>query len=215
MAMILDLETIGAPDVAVEPVSAPANYRDPQKIADYIADAEAAQRTRAALHPWTAQIVCLGYIDVEAHEHALICRTEDEERTALAQFWAALLEQDGRFVRPVIGFNHRAFDLPVLLARSLLLGVSAPSLNLDRYRTPHIDLLDKLTFYGTVPARSLTWFARRFGLEVTDTTRGSDIAACVAAGDYEAVRAHNLSDLRLTKALAERTGWLRGMKAVA
>jgi hypothetical protein len=95
------------------------------------------------------------------------------------------------------------------MARSRLLGIDAPLLNLDRYRSPHPDLMQILTFRGAIPARSLTWFAKRFGLPITDETTGADIGPLVQAGNYEAVRAHCTSDLELTHALAVRLGLIR------
>lgn len=218
MAIIFDLETVAIDSAAAlsEPVSAPANYKDPDKIAAYIADAQKSQIERAALYPWTAKIVALGYIADSGREHVLLCRDEAEEAANISRFWKdAYFQDDDRFIRPLIGFNSRTYDLPVLLARSILLGVSAPALNLDRYRTPHTDLMERLTWYGVVPARSLKWYAKRFGLTVEDQIGGKDIAALYAAGEWDAITAHCLSDIRLTKQLAERLGVIRGGKAAA
>lgn len=213
MSVVIDIETVAVDGIETEPVSAPANYKDPEKIAAYIAQAEAAQRERAALYPWTARVVALGTASGEHEPTVVVLPSEAEEREALTWFWrTAVHEEDARFVRPLIGFNHRTFDLPVLMARSTLLGVRYQPLNLDRYRTPHVDLMDKLTFYGAVPARSLHWFARRFGLPVDDTVRGADVAKLVAEGDWEDVRAHCASDVQLTRALAQRLGLMRGGK---
>lgn len=217
MAIILDLETVaidGASDL-VEPVSAPANYKDPEKIAAYIADAQKAQREKAALYPWTARIVALGYIDTDGDETVVYCQDETEEAAALTAFWPKTWDSDERFIRPIIGFNHRSFDLPVLLARSVLLGVKAPILNLDRYKTPHADLMEKLTWYGAIPSRSLTWFARRLGIPVTDTVKGNQIAGLVAEGQWDAVVEHCRSDVRLTLAVAQRLGVVRERRVAA
>lgn len=217
MAIILDTETVAIEGAGalIESVSAPATYKDPEKIAAYIANAERAQAERAAVYPWTARIVALGTIDERGVERVDVCRDEAEEAEALNRFWRLVIRDDERFVHCLVGFNHRAFDLPLLMARSTLLGVKHPSLNLDRYRTPHIDLMDRLTWYGAVPARSLNWFARRFGLPIDDTVSGKDVALLVANGKWDTVAAHCLSDIRLTKALAERVGLLRGGKAAA
>ena len=212
MAIILDIETVAIAGAAalVEPVSAPANYKDAAKIAAYIEEAQQAQIAKAALYPWTAKIAALGYILDSGAEVVALCKDEQDESDALRTFWAHVYRDDERFVRPIVGFNHRSFDLPVLLARSILLGIKAPALNLDRYRTPHTDVMDKLTWFGAIPARSLKWYAKRFGLTVEDEISGKDIGALVASGEWEAVASHCLSDVRLTKALAERVGVIRG-----
>lgn len=217
MAIILDIETVAIDGAGalMEPASAPANYKDPEKIAAYIKEAEKAQREKAALYPWTARIVTLGLILSDGTEVVTTCRTETDEAIALKALAKTVYRDDDRFVQPLVGFNHRQYDLPVILARAMLLGVDFPALNLDRYRTPHVDLMDKLTWYGAVPPRSLHWYARRFGLPVDDTVKGADVAGLVAEGRWEDVAAHCLSDVRLTRALAERMGIVRGMKAVA
>lgn len=213
MAIVTDIETVAVDGFDIEPIAAPANYKDPEKIAAYIAQAEAAQREKAALYPWTSRVVALGTASGDHDPSVVVITSEAEEREALTWFWRSIVhEDDARFVRPLIGFNHRTFDLPVLMARSTLLGVPYQPLNLDRYRSPHVDLLDRLTFFGSVPARSLHWFARRFGLPVDDTVRGADVAGLVVKGDWEAVRAHCASDVQLTRALAQRLGLMRGGK---
>jgi hypothetical protein len=68
-----------------------------------------------------------------------------------------------------------------------------------------VDLMADLTFSGAdgcaVMSRSLKAMAARFGLGVQDETNGSDVAALIAAGDYEAVAAHCESDVQTTVAL--------------
>ena len=212
MAVILDLETLPIPDVEsyVEPVEAAKNLRDPEKIAADIERKQAEQVSKAALYPWTARILALGAIPTDGGPMVHLCQTDADERAALRWCWDVVVrEDDTRFVRPIVGFNSRTFDLPVLMARSLLLGVDYPTLNLDRYRSPHIDLMDRLTWYGAVPARSLKWFARRFGIVVDDAVSGADVASLAAAGDWQAIVNHCLSDLRLTQGLAERMGIIK------
>lgn len=211
MAIILDIETVaidGAADLA-EPVQAPANYKDAAKIAAYVAERQAEQVTKAALYPWTARVVAVGVIDADQVEHVLTAADDDEERELLRQVWQLALDHREGLLASIIGYNHLAFDLPVLLARSTILGVKAPAISLDKYRTPCVDLMARLTWNGAIQARSLKWFARRFGIPVDDTISGSDIAALHAAGDWTGIRSHVLSDIRLTRALAERLGHWR------
>lgn len=208
--VVLDCETVaiaGARDL-FEPVSAPANYRDPEKIAAYVADAERRQVESAGLYPWTARIIALGWCE-EGSEVPVVrlCNAEASEATALTEFWA--LVNDGRSLQPVVTFNGRRFDLPLIMARSRLLDVKAPVLSLDRYRSPHPDLLDILTWQGTIEARSLRWYAKRFGLDTSDAFSGREVAGLVEDGNWDAVRTHCASDVTLTRQLAERLGVMR------
>jgi len=209
--LIVDIETIARPDIVVEPVSAPANYKDELKIAAYVAEKTAEQVSRAALYPWTARVIALGWCHVGDDVVTVrITNSEAAERSGLEEFWTHVT--DGRTLTPVVGFNHRAFDLPVLLARSILLGVKHPEMSLDRYRSPHPDVMQILTFNGAIPPRSLKWFAHEFGLDVTDAFSGREIAQLYEDGNWDAIKAHVESDVRLTRQLAERLGLIKGSR---
>lgn len=210
--MVFDLESVAIDGAAAlaEPVSPPANYRDEAKIAAYIAEKQAEQLARAALYPWTARIVALGTINNDGVEDVDICRTEDEERTILGHFWLKASFGGGvEHLRRLIGFGILHFDLPVLMARSRLLGVAYPKIDLTPWKCPHVDLLRELTFgQSDIQKRSLKWFAQRFGIPCDDAISGADIGQLVSEGKWDDVRAHCLSDIRLTKAIAEYLGVL-------
>lgn len=215
MPIIVDIETIaidGAADLA-EPVTAPSNWKDEAKIAAYVQEKQAEQISKAALYPWTARIVAIGLIDQDGDESVLLADSEAAEAEALKRLWASALEHQQGLVTPIITYNGLSFDLPALLSRSRLLGVRTPAINLDRYRTPHVDLMQVLTFKGAIAARSLKWFAKRFQIPVEDEIGGKEIGALVAAGQWDAVRAHCLSDIRLTRALAQRLGYWKAVAA--
>ena len=217
MAYIVDIETVAADGIAFEPAQAPANYKDPAKIAAYIAEAEAAQRDKAALYPWTARVIALGWChDGDEVVDSRLANNDSKETTMLRDFWERVSDERTG-LSSLIGFNHLGFDLPVLVARSLLLGVKAPVVNLDRYRTPHIDLMQRLTFNGAIPARSLKWFASRFGLNTDDAFSGALIAQLYEDQNWDAITAHVVSDVTLTRQLAERVGVIKGLprRAVA
>jgi DNA polymerase III epsilon subunit-like protein len=133
----------------------------------------------------------------------------DEEGTLLQRVWKAVRES-----QTIIGFNVLGFDLPVLIRRSQYLGLQAPSINLDRYRTPHVDLMERLSFNGKLRYRGLDFYCKRFGIQVEDAHKGKDIAELIAAEDWQAVANHCLADLNKTQALAARLGFLRSAVAV-
>lgn len=211
MAYVVDIETIAADGIEFEPVRPPANYKDEAKIAAYVSEAEAAQRERAALYPWTARVIALGWCH-EGDEvvESRLADSEAAEATMLRDFWMRVTDERTGLT-PLVGFNHTAFDLPVLVARSLLLGVKHPIVNLDRYRTPHVDLMQILCFKDTrtVPPRSLKWFATRFGLNTDDAFSGALIAQLYQDRNWDAITKHVESDVMLTRQLAERIGVLR------
>lgn len=199
--MILDIETVAVDGIAIEPVTPPSNYTTDEAIARYVAKAEASQREKAALYPWTCKVIAAGWC--EEGNTAVEVATADgvlSEQTLLKRVWEAY----HRCGQRLVGFNHRAFDLPVLMARSILLGVPYPTMDIDKYRSPHPDVMLALTFKGAIPARSLRWYADRFGLNTDDAFSGREIATLYEDGNWEAIRKHVESDITLTRQLAER-----------
>lgn len=203
---VFDIETVSIGGAAefIEPVSAPSNYKDPAKIADYIAEKTAEQVGKCALDPDLCRVVAIGWTP-PTEPWVDLATDEDDERRLISSFWAVY---GNHYPCTLIGFNSLGFDLPVLLRRSQYLGVPYPTINLDRYRTPHMDLMQKLSFNGAIRAHSLSFYCKRFGIEVPDETSGKDIAALVQAGNWEGVRRHCAADVAKTAVLAERLGIL-------
>jgi len=211
--LIVDCETAPITDAATyltEPVEAPSNYKDPEKIAAYIEAEKQKQLAKAALDIDLARIVCLGW-QFGQNVHTLALKDEAAEAAALKDFWEVFFFEHGRLNDnpTLIGFNILGFDAPLLLRRSLYLGVKAPKLQLDRYKHPEvIDLMTLLNMDGRLKAHSLRFYANRFGIPVNDENTGADIGALVAAGDWAAVEKHCAADVQTTYALAKRMGVL-------
>lgn len=207
---LVDVETAPRSEMA-EYVKPAGNLKDPAKVAESIANRTA----DLALDVNGARIACLGFWPTGATEPtSMICRTEAEEALALAAFWQSWkrVGYDGK----VIGFNARRFDMPMILRRSLLLNIAGARLSLKRYHAGDVfDLFEELTFFGepmtAVVPRTLEMFCALLKLDVpADAVNGEDIPALVAAGNYDAVRTHNLADLYRTRALAERLRVIEG-----
>jgi hypothetical protein len=202
---------VAAPDLGA--VTAAKNLKDPAKIAESIESRKAELQaeyaeslSRAALDWNLSRIVALawqaaGDDDVTVYS----CHNEVEERQALVNFWNDYLG------RKMVGFCARTFDAPTLIQRSRLLNVNHPRVRIDRFgRGDVIDVRDVLTFddarYEAIMPRSLKAFCKRFGIPVDDPIDGKDIPELVAAWKWELVKAHVVSDVRLTLALAQRVG---------
>lgn len=232
--MIVDIETIAIADAAhyLEPVEqiappdlsliTPAkNLVDPVKIA---ADIEKRQQAAIAAHAeqcqqqeWKhrqqlercaldldlCQIVAIGWMREDDSEPSVALLTDAPEELMLVRLWRDIGQ------RVTIGYNTLGFDLPVLLRRSLYLGIPHPFINTDKYRTNHIDLQMKLSFNGQQKFRPLSFYCKRFGIVCEDETSGKDIGALVVAGEWGKVAAHCTADVLKTKALAERMGLLK------
>jgi predicted PolB exonuclease-like 3'-5' exonuclease len=205
--LCFDCETApmpGCADYLTDPIEAPANYKDPLKIAAYIEEKRQKQIADAGLDLDLCEVVALAI----QFPDECYCQTRESwtEGDILDGFW--------RFVRTIqreggnlVGFNCLAFDLPVLLRRSLYLGVPVPNLQIDRYRHDGIvDVAHELTFGGRMTWRSLAFYAKRFGIPHDDSVKGEDIQGLVQAKDWAKVEAHCRSDVASTAALAARIG---------
>jgi DNA polymerase elongation subunit (family B) len=222
------------PEPDLDSIQAARNIKDPAKIAANLVErrakavqdhADKVQKSeqdhaekleKMGLDFNLARIVAIAWSD-GAGGHTMTCPTELDEAMALEMFWKDTANAT------LVGFRIRTFDAPMLMARSRYLGVKCPPLDLGKYGRSGriIDLWDVLTFglsdYETtsVMPRRLKSYAKRYGLEVEDQIDGKEIPALVQAGDWDAVRSHIESDVRLTVALAQRLGVMRKVEAVA
>jgi hypothetical protein len=148
--------------------------------------------------------VCIGWMFASDTEpRVLTCWNEADERFALEQVardYAAVTNPQ------LVTFSGLRFDLPFLMRRALYLGVRFPIWNLDRYKTPHLDLQAYLSHNGLLKWRSLKFYLNRFGIASDDMTTGAEIGAMVKAGDWAGVKAHCAADVLGTKKLAQRLG---------
>lgn len=230
---LTDLETVGLPEASAwfdpiepdadllqpilpdsrlkDPVKVEANLADvarriaarPAEIAANIAAREAARAEKFSLDADTCQIVALGWHDLgQGSPIVRICKDEDAERAALVEYWTTYAQ---RFTK-IVGFNSARFDLPVMVMRSLYLNVPHPEIVIaPAWKSPHVDLWERLSLGGARrDVKSLRFYAKRLGIPIFDDISGKDVAAMVAAGEWEKVQNHCLFDLDLTRALAER-----------
>lgn len=230
--IILDLETVQHPDAHLwadpvkvdsrlsQPIQPDSRLKDPVKVAANQADvalrnaerevelaaAIAEKESERALDPDCNRIVALGFHVVGgADPTCYLMRDEFEEREQLKLFWD-IYRQGGA---TLVTFNGFKFDLPVLMRRSMYLDVPYPDLSLDRYRSPHIDLWQRLSYNGAISAHGLKFYAKRLGFTTLDKVDGGQIAQLVAEERWPEVEAHCLSDVGLTHALAARLGLLK------
>jgi hypothetical protein len=209
---LLDIETAPLENAAdfidFSDIKAPANYKDPAKIEAYIEEAKARALDNCSLDPDLCRVVVLGCWRDDWAEPVVDMATDDEAECAmLSRFWHWVNGSD-----LLITYNGVAFDVPVLMRRSLYLGVSAPALDVGKYRHGRIeDLMLRLSFDGALKYRSQDWYLRRFGYVEPDPTpdiSGAEVAQHVAAGDLEPVREHCRRDMYRLRFLAERLGVL-------
>jgi len=236
--LILDLETLPHPQAGewlepvscdpalLEPILPDSRLKDPLKvlinqedvarrIAARPAEIEASIKARTAerddklgLDPDCNLIAAVGYHVIGRSDPFcdVTYGTETNEGEALDHLWWEFNKDPDT---KIVSFYGRQFDLPVLLRRSMYLGVKHPRLSLDRWKSPHIDVWDALTYGGALrTARSLAFYAKRMGFTTLDKVDGADVLKLAKAGNWDAIREHCLSDVGLTHAVANRLGLL-------
>jgi hypothetical protein len=185
-----------------------AGTKDAAKQAEQIAEKRAKALADAALDPDLCRIVAIGaWWDGEDEPLLTLCKDEQEEYHALAEYWRTYAQR--RWDHPntvIVGSNLLGFDLPVMVRRSLYLQVDVPSLDRGKYRHRDvIDLKSLLCDDDRLAWRSLDYYCRRFALDVPhDPIDGAQIPALIAAGEWDKVREHLRCDLLKTRALALR-----------
>lgn len=209
--VVFDIETAPLPEAAeyLEPAEAPGNYKDPAKIAAFVAEKNAENLDRCGLDVDLCRVVALGW-QVEGSETlaATIEQFHGDESLMLRSFWNLAADKH------LVGFNCLAFDLPVLMRRSQYLGVLTPYLQIDKYKHPQVtDLMRVLDFNGAIKSRGLSFYAKRFGIPSDDTLTGADIAQAVTEGRWADIAKHVTADVQKTAALAAKLGFFRMAEA--
>ena len=208
--IVVDIETMPLPDCVrylTEPIEAPSNWKDPIKIAGYIEEARRKQLDKAALDLDLCEIAAIGIgLPLASYQQT---RQTTPEADMLRGLWSFVrnIQSNGGVL---VGFNCLSFDLPILLRRSLYLGVEPPSIAVDKYRHDGvIDVADVLTYGGRMAWRSLGFYCQRFGIPHDDSVDGAQIPALAAAGEWGQVEAHVRADVASTTALAARIGLIQ------
>lgn len=208
--LICDISTapIDGVEAFIEEPSAPANYKDPEKIAAYIIQRKAELCAKAALEPDLGRITGIGLTNGTAAPLFYLCHDEQEEANALRELALIVDDQD-----TLIGFNAARFDWPMLVRRGRYLDVDL-QIDMARYRSPHIDLLDKLTNYGQLTSRSLGFYVKRLGWsDLSKPLSGEEEAIVPLTGKWDELRASLEHDVEAIRRLAAWLGVLRGQPA--
>lgn len=204
--LMLDIETV--PDPVLMP-------------ADWAAD-------RFPKAPWH-QVVAISVVEATVGRDAATgfetyelrsCRTGGEpgwdEARLLRAFWR--LFEDGRY--RLVTWNGRAFDMPVVLARSLMHGLAAPSWFLRGTRWAnychrhaqewHLDLMDAISSFGASPRLTLEEASAAVGAPGKMGEHGSCVADLVARGEIGRVRAYCETDVANLYVVYLRWAYLTG-----
>lgn len=203
--LVIDIATAPIEDAAqyLDPVSAPVNYKDPEKIAAYVKEKETEQAERAGLDIDLCQITGVGIMDASGYASIKTRKVNTE---------AELLEwvDDQLHGRVAVSYNGLKFDWPVLMRRAVYLDVPFQPINLDRYRSEHIDVYDRMTNHGVLPSKSLRFYANRFGwLDIEKPLDGAAEAKVLMTGEWASLERSIHHDVTACYRLAQKIGAIR------
>ena len=207
--IVFDIETIPQDEaklLALAPeFTAPANLKDPEKIAAAIARKRADYLADAALNWKTAEIVLIGAGD----DSGIQSFTAGTEKELVGNFLTLLGDAlaDGVAVG---GHNVKGFDLPMLVNRARVHGLQIPTTLLCFWKgrpTWHesvFDTLELLSFGRSFDGNGVDDVARVFGLP-PKLGQGRDFPLLWRA-DREAALAYNRRDVEIEIEIARMCG---------
>ncbi len=204
-SLIFDIETGPESDevlAVMEPeFSAPANYKDPEKISEKIEEQRAAWRDKAALCATTGRVLAIGMADGKG---VRLLTDDHDEAGMIEEFWK--VATPNKQLRYLIGFNSNRFDIPFLVRRSYKLGIPVPASLLNgRYLNPRlIDLMDCWKCGDYQASISLDRLAAHLGCRRKNGD-GAMFAELLATDREKAIDyLHN--DILMTQEVAEKLG---------
>ncbi|MBI4686830.1 MAG: ribonuclease H-like domain-containing protein [Nitrospirae bacterium] len=225
--VVIDIETVGKDFESLDETSK-------EYLLKFAETEEQIQEAKESLsfYPLTGEIVAIGMLNADTEEGAVYFQSTGEdkskterdegasrqfslfkedkikfikgtEREILEGFWKEMKNYD-----QVITFNGRAFDAPYIITRSAILKIK-PTKDLmpNRYSSAaHVDLLDQLTFYGSVRRKfSLHMWCQAFGIPSpkAEGITGHEVKDLFKEGRYLEIARYCARDLYATKALFE------------
>lgn len=212
----LDIETIpdeGELAYAIQtgpetPFTAPGNYKDPDKIAEYVANARARWEEglikRCSLDPDYGNIASVALWDGSQGGTLTLNEFDGDETTLLLALWDHLRDIDG-----IVTFNGVSFDWRWIRERSCIRGVRLGK-SFDTRRQaywPNCDLMLVRADWERDRWRGLAETCRIFGVSCEGKESGMDgsqVYQYVQDGRWAEVAAYNLSDAKATWDLYQR-----------
>ncbi len=156
---------------------------------------------KLSVNPMFCRMVVFGYAQGDGEPVAIPCLSPLEEKICLEKFWQFAAEAES-----ICGFNNREFDLPVILIRSIIHGVS-PSIQLDlrKYNSSNVLDLMQILYDGNLSkTMGLKQTCELLGIVVGNDMDGSQVNELVEKSSVEnldKLSAYGRNDVRITQEL--------------
>jgi len=210
--LFLDIETACADPngwAPKEEPTAPANYRDPDKIAEYVAEKRAELYNRTGLDSHSGRILCAGYAINDGPVQVAYDESLSNVRVILDALADAINEakradKGGRVL--VCGHNICGFDAPFLWRTAVK--HQHRLANLLPYRKWGDGLIDTMTMWSATNPRDMVGLdriARFLGIEGKDEGMdGSKVWPAYQLGQHDRIRHYCAQDVELVRHVYQR-----------
>lgn len=202
--IVFDIETIADPEAIqfLEEPTPNGTYKDPAKIAADIAAKREKARAEMGLNPWMSLIACFCWQDSTGAKGSIALEDETKEETLLSKAWNIL-----RTGQKFVTFNGHSFDIPMLMAHSVIRSVN-PGMTIPNRKydlSSHFDVRMALVNWDPYAKGKLDFFLRRFGLAPkTEGLDGSMVQGLWDAGKKEEITAYCAQDVSATWELYQK-----------
>lgn len=208
--MVFNIETVPDPDMpeevmplfpTAENVKAPSNWKDPEKIKQYVdekvkdlSSSYQDELKEYGILPVSSKIVCISQCIDNRPVESIFGESEEE----LVKHFAEVVERSN--IRQYVTFNGKSFDVPHLMIKFVQHRIHIPFGGMTkRYATyPHTDVYELLSFFGAHRKGNLTAWAQRFGL-AEPYGKGSMVYEWWKAGDFDSISKHCASNVESTR----------------
>jgi hypothetical protein len=204
--------------VELDAVRAPGNYKDAQKIEDFVNDARSklmkehdatceANWLKTSFDGGLGHICVIGYALGDREPQAILARHDvlGDEAAALREFFGVLNALGAGARLQWVGHNLVAFDLPFIWKRAMVLGVKPP-FHLPRDPKPWADnVFDTMTQWAGARDRiSMERLCRILGIPGKGEMDGSKVWDYVRTGRIAEVGTYCCGDIERTRAMHRR-----------
>lgn len=178
--------------------SAPANYKDSEKIQAWKARKQEEWLLDAPMSALSGRVLAIAY-QADGNECKVI--TDKEETEVLNKFWELYRDNsDCNFV----GFNARNFDIPYLIRRSWHNKVIIPNVMQGRFLNWKFTDLSQIWACGTSDKATLSTLIRFFGIK-SELSESAKFSSMWKVCHLSALR-HLCNEVKLTRSLGEAMG---------
>ena len=206
MILYLDIETCPAnPDGFTADVQAPSNYKDPDKIAAYVAEAQKDALGKTSFDVHRGRLLCVGLAVGNDAPTVAYDRDLNETPRILSAVYAACQDAqrrgNGRF--SVCGHNVAGFDIPWLWR--LAVKHRHPLARILPYRKWGDGLIDTMQMWSITNPKDmvkLDTIATFLGLEGKEPgMNGAEVWPAYQRGEHDRIAAYCAKDVALTRSI--------------